>query len=188
MPKASAQRWFIERIDHPKLSLLVANDEQGAVVGVALHAEPARMDRKADRLRQKGIEVEFSSHEGPASEAKRQLQAYLGGELSGFDLKLEPFGTPFEREAWDALLNIPFGETRSYGQQAQALGRPGAARAVGRANGINPIPILIPCHRVIGASGKLTGFGGGIDSKRWLLALESQQGELTLGAQPQAGL
>lgn len=104
--------------------------------------------------------------------AATQLREYFSGRRRAFDLPLAPQGTAFQRAAWQALAGIPFGETRSYGQQAVAVGRPTAVRAVGAANGRNPLPIVLPCHRVIGASGALTGFGGGIEAKRWLLAHE----------------
>ncbi len=106
-------------------------------------------------------------------EARAQLNAYFAGELRIFDLDLMPSGTPFQLAVWQALKAIPFGVTISYGELASRLGRPSASRAVGAANGANPIPIIVPCHRVIGASGALTGFGGGIDTKRWLLAHET---------------
>ena len=106
-------------------------------------------------------------------EARAQLAAYFAGELRDFDLDLTPAGTPFQLAVWQALADIPFGVTISYGELASRLGRPSASRAVGAANGANPIPIIVPCHRVIGASGALTGFGGGIDTKRWLLAHET---------------
>jgi methylated-DNA-[protein]-cysteine S-methyltransferase len=108
-------------------------------------------------------------------EAAAQLEAYFAGELVEFDLELAPAGTAFQRAVWDELLAIPYGETRSYGELARNLGRPGAARAVGLANGHNPIGIVIPCHRVIGADGSLTGYGGGIERKRALLDLEQQR-------------
>lgn len=104
--------------------------------------------------------------------AAAQLQAYLGGERAMFDLPLAPEGTVFERMVWESLLTIPYGETRTYGQLAARLGRPQASRAVGRANGRNPISIIIPCHRVIGANGALTGYAGGLPMKKALLALE----------------
>jgi methylated-DNA-[protein]-cysteine S-methyltransferase len=106
------------------------------------------------------------------TEARLQLDAYFGGELKAFDLRLNPQGTEFQQEVWRALQEIPYGETWSYGELARLLGRPKAARAVGAANGANPLPIIVPCHRVIGASGKLTGFGGGIETKQHLLTLE----------------
>lgn len=109
-------------------------------------------------------------------EAVSQLVAYFAGRLRRFDLRLAPRGTPFQRRVWDALLEIPYGETRAYGELARRLGDPKAARAVGLANGRNPIAIVIPCHRVIGSTGKLTGYGGGIAIKRQLLALERGPG------------
>ncbi|WP_026790531.1 methylated-DNA--[protein]-cysteine S-methyltransferase [Pleomorphomonas oryzae] len=105
-------------------------------------------------------------------EARTQLSAYFAGELRTFDLELMPVGSPFQLAVWRALKAIPYGATMSYGELANRIGHPSASRAVGAANGANPIPIIVPCHRVIGASGALTGFGGGIDTKRWLLAHE----------------
>jgi len=105
-------------------------------------------------------------------DAVEQLEAYLAGERNDFDLELSLAGSEFQRRVWQALLTIPYGETRSYGQVAEQVGATGAARAVGLANGRNPIPILVPCHRVIGADGSLTGYGGGLERKRWLLAHE----------------
>lgn len=113
-----------------------------------------------------------------AREVARQLHAYAVGELTAFDVPVRPHGTPFQQRVWRALLDIPYGETRTYGEVAASLGRPTAARAVGLANGRNPIPIIIPCHRVIGADGSLTGFGGGLALKRRLLALEGVQPEV----------
>ncbi|MBI1372156.1 MAG: methylated-DNA--[protein]-cysteine S-methyltransferase [Phycisphaera sp.] len=98
-----------------------------------------------------------------------QLDAYFAGELTSFDLRLAPEGTRFQRRVWDQLLAIPCGETRSYGDLARRLGQPGASRAVGAANGRNPIAIIIPCHRVIAADGTLGGYSSGLDRKRWLL-------------------
>ncbi len=106
--------------------------------------------------------------------AREQFERYFAGELTEFDLPLAPVGTPFQHQVWAALRAIPYGETRSYGELAAQIGRPGAARAVGLANGRNPLPIVVPCHRVIGANGSLTGFGGGIERKAALLALESR--------------
>ncbi|HKE43248.1 MAG TPA: methylated-DNA--[protein]-cysteine S-methyltransferase [Steroidobacteraceae bacterium] len=102
----------------------------------------------------------------------RQLSEYFAGERQVFDLELAMAGTPFQRAVWSALREIPYGETISYGELARRLGRPRAVRAVGSANGANPVPIIVPCHRVIGSDGSLTGFGGGLDMKRRLLALE----------------
>jgi methylated-DNA-[protein]-cysteine S-methyltransferase len=109
------------------------------------------------------------------AETTRQLTAYFEGELFGFDLPLGPEGTPFQRAEWNALLDIPYGMTSSYSELAMRIGQPAAVRAVGAANGQNPLPIVIPCHRVIGRSGDLVGFGGGIAAKRFLLDLESRQ-------------
>lgn len=106
-------------------------------------------------------------------DAARQLEEYFAGDRTTFDLELSPTGTPFQLAVLDALQAIPFGQTRTYAEVAAAIGRPKAVRAVGAANGRNPLPIVIPCHRVIGTNGSLTGFGGGIETKRFLLALES---------------
>ncbi|TVV73007.1 methylated-DNA--[protein]-cysteine S-methyltransferase [Sphingomonas solaris] len=106
------------------------------------------------------------------SDTARQLDAYFGGTLRRFTLPLAPRGTPFQQAVWRALATIPYGETRSYGDIARQIGRPAAVRAVGAANGRNPISVVIPCHRVIGAGGALTGFAGGLAAKRHLLALE----------------
>jgi methylated-DNA-[protein]-cysteine S-methyltransferase len=105
--------------------------------------------------------------------AREQLGEYFAGERTSFDLPLRMDGTEFQREVWDALLDIAYGETESYGELAQRIGRPDAVRAVGLANGRNPISIVVPCHRVIGASGSLTGYGGGLERKRFLLELEA---------------
>jgi methylated-DNA-[protein]-cysteine S-methyltransferase len=108
------------------------------------------------------------------TEPVRQLRAYFAGEVETFDLPLAPKGTPFQQRVWRELLNIPYGETISYGELARRIGNPNASRAVGLANGSNPIPIVIPCHRVIGSNGKLTGYGAGLPIKEKLLALEKR--------------
>ena len=119
----------------------------------------------------------------PLQQPERQLRAYFAGELQHFDLVLRPQGTPFQLRVWELLREIPFGETISYGELARRAGNPAASRAVGLANGSNPIPIIIPCHRVIGSNGKLTGYGGGLETKRWLLDFEkSQAGLFAAGA------
>ncbi|NEA49944.1 methylated-DNA--[protein]-cysteine S-methyltransferase [Streptomyces sp. SID10815] len=105
--------------------------------------------------------------------AQEQLESYFAGELKEFTLELSLAGTPFQRRVWDALRRIPYGETRSYGQLATALGAPGASRAVGLANGRNPVGIIVPCHRVVGADGSLTGYGGGLPRKKRLLDFET---------------
>lgn len=117
---------------------------------------------------------------GPFTEPIRQLRAYFAGHIQEFDLALVPDGTPFQKSVWGALQEIPYGQTRSYADIARRIGRPRAVRAVGAANGRNPLPIVIPCHRVVGKDGDLTGFGGGLETKRHLLQLE--------GALPQGAL
>jgi methylated-DNA-[protein]-cysteine S-methyltransferase len=111
--------------------------------------------------------------ETPFMAAEEQLEAYFEGELKDFSLELRLHGTPFQRSVWDQLRRIPYGETRTYGALADALGNPTASRAVGLANGKNPVGIIVPCHRVVGANGSLTGYGGGLDRKQRLLDFES---------------
>jgi methylated-DNA-[protein]-cysteine S-methyltransferase len=113
-------------------------------------------------------------------DAVQQLEAYFAGERTDFDLELSLAGSEFQRRVWQALLTIPYGETRSYGEIAEQIGASGAARAVGLANGRNPIAIIVPCHRVIGASGSLTGYGGGLERKQSLLELERRRQSVTL--------
>lgn len=109
------------------------------------------------------------------AKAEQQLKEYFSGKRKAFSIALDMRGTPFQKDVWEALLGIPFGETRSYGQLAKQLGKPQASRAVGAANGKNPISIIVPCHRVIGSSGKLTGFAGGLHTKAHLLNHESDR-------------
>jgi methylated-DNA-[protein]-cysteine S-methyltransferase len=142
------------------------------------------------------LELPGRERSGPASAGARrhpvlrraaeQLAEWFAGERRDFDLPLRPAGTPFQEEVWRALLAIPYGATESYAALAARVGRPGAARAVGAANGRNPIAIVVPCHRVIGASGALTGYGGGLPLKRWLLAHE-QSVLARIGADATAG-
>jgi methylated-DNA-[protein]-cysteine S-methyltransferase len=142
--------------------LLVATDD--ALVGMHFPSrEPPRIDAKT-LARCEGHPV--------LARARDQLREYFAGARRVFDLPLAPRGTPFQEAVWQALRAIPFGETRSYAAIATAIGRPSAMRAVGAANGKNPIAIIVPCHRVIGADGSLTGFGGGLPRKRWLLRHE----------------
>jgi methylated-DNA-[protein]-cysteine S-methyltransferase len=115
---------------------------------------------------------------GPLAAARTQLAEYFDGRRRAFDLPLAFGGTPFQRRVWRALLDIPYGETTSYGELARRIGRPSASRAVGLANGSNPIAVVVPCHRVIGTNGSLTGFGGGLERKRLLLDLEAGAGQL----------
>ncbi|NWB25350.1 methylated-DNA--[protein]-cysteine S-methyltransferase [Pseudomonas gingeri] len=109
---------------------------------------------------------------------RRQLEEYFAGERLEFDLKLNMQGTDFQKEVWDALATIPYGVITSYGQICQQIQRPKASRAVGAANGRNPVPVIVPCHRVIGSNGTLTGFGGGLAAKQWLLEHESRHFQL----------
>ncbi len=111
--------------------------------------------------------------EGPFRAVCEQLQAYFAGDLREFEIPLAPHGTDFQKKVWRELGRIPFGDTISYGELARRIGRPTASRAVGAANGQNPISIIVPCHRVIGANGTLTGYGGGLDRKKWLLEHEA---------------
>ena len=142
---------------------LVATDNGLAAI-LWEHDRPARV-----RL---NIAAEVNDHP-VLVETERQLEEYFAGRRTEFAMTLDPSGTPFQRRVWDALLTIPFGETRSYAQMARQIGHPSAMRAVGAANGRNPLSIVVPCHRVVGSTGALTGFAGGLDVKAYLLALES---------------
>jgi methylated-DNA-[protein]-cysteine S-methyltransferase len=124
--------------------------------------------------------------EAVLDETERQLGRYFEGTLTEFDLPIGPRGTPFQQRVWAALCDIPYGETISYGELARRVGRPGSARAVGAANGSNPISIIVPCHRVIGANGKLTGYGGGLPRKAWLIDHEAGHGPGQLALAPAA--
>jgi methylated-DNA-[protein]-cysteine S-methyltransferase len=117
---------------------------------------------------------------GKAAAAAAQLRQYFAGERRSFDLPLALEGSEFQQKVWRALLEVPYGQTASYGEIARRIGMPGRARAVGRANGSNPIPVVVPCHRIIGSDGTLTGYGGGLHIKRYLLELESAAGSLPL--------
>ncbi len=124
------------------------------------------------------LKTEWERQDAAFSEVVDQLDAYFSGDLTHFDLPLRPSGTVFQQQVYGALQAIPYGATTTYGAIARKIGRPRAVRAVGAANGRNPIPIIIPCHRVIGADGSLTGFGGGLEIKKFLLDLESAQRNL----------
>jgi methylated-DNA-[protein]-cysteine S-methyltransferase len=145
---------------------LVAAD--GALVG--LYMDEQRHRPPTEKFGDRDAEV--------FDDAIRQLRAYFGGERTTFDLRLSPQGTPFQQRVWAALCDIPYGTTVSYGELAHRIGQPTASRAVGLANGRNPIGIVVPCHRVIGASGKLTGYGGGLERKQFLLDLEQGVGRI----------
>jgi len=149
--------------------LVVASDGSAIVGTWMANAEPDEA-RWADR----------SGRDELLREARQQLQAYFAGRLKSFDLPLAPNGTEFQRRVWSALTKIPFGTTISYADLARRVSNAAAVRAVGAANGRNPIPIIVPCHRVIGSDGSLTGFGGGLSRKRWLLQHEGAQTGLGL--------
>jgi methylated-DNA-[protein]-cysteine S-methyltransferase len=151
-------------LDTPIGELLLAGDKNGlSMIGFpkgSMRREP---------------EPDWIFNEKPLGEARRQLLEYFAGERRDFDLPLQLHGTEFQVSVLEALLDIPYGKTVSYGDIARKIGRPRAVRAVGAANGRNPIPIVVPCHRVIGSTGDLTGFGGGLDTKEALLRLEAEQ-------------
>jgi len=150
-------------LDTPIGELLLAGDADGlAMIGFprgSMRREP---------------EPDWIFNEKPLAEARRQLGEYFGGKRREFDLPLRLSGTAFQVSVLQALQDIPYGETVSYGEIARRIGRPKAVRAVGAANGRNPLPIVVPCHRVIGSTGDLTGFGGGLDTKEALLRLEAE--------------
>jgi len=152
---------YCQVIDTPIGELLLAGTDE-ALLQVHFHGGRDSIEPR----------LEWERNDKPFREAVRQLTAYFAGKLEVFDLPLRPEGTEFQRTVWRALREIPYGETWSYGELARHIGRPRAMRAVGAANGRNPIPIIIPCHRVIGADGSLTGFGGGLPIKKKLLELE----------------
>ena len=144
-------------VDSPIDPLLLVGDETGLrELWMAPHDPPPGAERDDDVL----------------AAAAAQLGEYFAGERLAFDLPLVPTGTPFQQRVWSALREIPYGRTTTYGELATGLGQPTASRAVGLANGRNPIAVIVPCHRVIGADGSLTGFGGGLPRKRWLLEHE----------------
>jgi methylated-DNA-[protein]-cysteine S-methyltransferase len=132
----------------------------------------------ADSARATRPEPELARDDAAFGKVAEQLQAYFAGELTHFDVQIETGGTPFQRRVWQALLGIPYGATTTYGKLAAELGDPRAMRAVGLANGRNPISIIVPCHRVVGADGSLTGYGGGLPRKQWLLAHERGEAPL----------
>lgn len=155
---------FHTTMKSPVGPLLLAGEESGL-----------RLVRFVSGRRSQSPERDWIENKAPFKEVIRQLQAYFEGKLKEFDAPLVLEGTDFQLLVWRNLQKIPYGETISYGQLAKRIGKPEASRAVGLANGSNPIPIIIPCHRVIGSNGSLTGFGGGLPVKKKLLALESNQ-------------
>jgi methylated-DNA-[protein]-cysteine S-methyltransferase len=152
-----------QKITSPVGQIVIAADDT--------YLRAITFDRNEERVR---IILTAFKHENNAiiTKTKIQLQEYFAGKRTQFDLPIGFSGTAFQKLAWRALLTIPYGETRSYAEQAQLIGNPKAVRAVGRANGLNSIGIVVPCHRVIGKSGKLTGYAGGLDKKQFLLNLE----------------
>ena len=152
---------YWHEMSSPVGPLLLAGD--GSRIKI-IHFRSGRRPRAPER--------DWVEDSQPFAPAIMQLEQYFLGRRQTFDLPLAPEGTPFQRTVWQALTEIPYGETISYGELARRIGNPQASRAVGLANGANPLPIVVPCHRVIGADGSLTGFGGGLDIKRKLLALE----------------
>lgn len=156
-------------LDTPVGAMLAMVREDGALVALPFLDEAAEGEAVAAELAG-GRSVIFDA--ARCEPVARQLAEYFAGERRRFDLRLAPEGTEFQRAVWDALTAIPYGSTVGYGELARGLGRPSASRAVGRANGANPIPVVVPCHRVIGAQGDLTGYGGGIERKSFLLRHE----------------
>jgi len=167
-PDATAEVFSLTHYDCPLGKYILVNSKLGLVC--LLPAE--RADRRLGRWQNHGIQIQVSGQQN--HEATRQLDAYFTGSRHQFTLSLDLRGTDFQRRVWQLLCQIPYGETRSYGEIARSLGRPGASRAVGRANGTNPVAIVVPCHRVIGADGSLTGYGGGLARKQALLDLEAR--------------
>lgn len=158
---ATITYWY--ELSSPVGPLLLAGDRSHLKL---IHFRSGRHPRQPDEA--------WIADPSPFEPAIAQLEEYFAGRRQSFDLPLAPEGTAFQRIVWQALTRIPYGETTSYGEVARRIGKPQASRAVGLANGANPLPIIVPCHRVIGADGSLTGFGGGLDIKRKLLALERE--------------
>jgi methylated-DNA-[protein]-cysteine S-methyltransferase len=165
------QTFSLERLDTPTGSMLIVTDDDQRLRAVDWEDHEPRMQRLLRR--HYGVDGARLLETRRVSPAGRALRAYFEGALDALDtLPTATSGTPFQRAVWDALRRIPLGQTTSYGRLAAAMDRPKATRAVGLANGANPIAIVVPCHRVIGADASLTGYGGGVDRKRWLLAHE----------------
>lgn len=163
--------WRLDRLPHAQLPLHLALDHDDALVWVGFGArEPSSLGGLAAHAARHGATIKLETRKSTG--ARRELAEYLAGTRKRFGVRLSPFGTPFQLRAWEALVAIPYGRTASYAEQAASIGSPKATRAVGLANGANPLPIVVPCHRVVGAQGDLGGFGGGLAVKRWLLELE----------------
>lgn len=164
MPERKSMTYFYQKMPSPVGELTLVASAHGVAAVLWENDDPLRV-RLNPRQEEK--------HHPVLLEAKRQLVEYFSGDRTSFSVPLDFQGTDFQKEVWAALLTIPFGETRNYGEIAKQIGRPAAVRAVGAANGKNPISIIAPCHRVIGANGTLTGFAGGLKAKAFLLDLES---------------
>ncbi len=181
----------LERFNTPTGRMLVASDDQGRLRAVDWEDHEERLLRLLRRYyRASDVTLSEVTRKSPARHA---LDAYFAGELGALgSLETVTNGTPFQREVWNALRRIPSGRTLSYGALAAKIGHPAAVRAVGLANGANPIAIVVPCHRVIGADASLTGYGGGLERKRWLLAHEGAEPALVsktrLNRRPERGL
>jgi methylated-DNA-[protein]-cysteine S-methyltransferase len=146
--------------ESPIQTLRLVSDGR-SLIGLYMMSEKHLLTPQSDWVEDESVE--------PFAQAKQQLTDYFAGSLTEFNLPVQVQGTIFQQRVWEALSTIPYGTTMSYGEVAQQIGKPNASRAVGLANGQNPVSIIVPCHRVVGASGKLTGYGGGIERKQWLL-------------------
>lgn len=149
--------------DSPLARLLLVGSEDGALTGLYLAGSDS------DIARHPPEEPGWAPDDGRLDDARKQLDEYFSGTRKEFDLVTRPRGSEFQRAVWSEMEDIPFGQTATYGQLARRIGRPQASRAIGAASGQNPISIVVPCHRVVGGDGKLTGYGWGLDRKRWLL-------------------
>lgn len=153
---------FFSTMESPIGKLMLVSDGE-ALTGLYMESYQSAWARQRESKRD----------DAALKSVRKQLEAYFAGELTAFDLPLRGEGTDFQQTVWQALCEIPYGETISYGELAHRIGQPTAARAVGMANGQNPISVIVPCHRVIGANGTLTGYGGGLPRKKWLLSHEA---------------
>lgn len=169
---------YTTTLTSPAGPLVCVVDDTGALVRIEFAKGRDAAQMRAQLARAGARAVDDSER---TRAVREQLRDYFGGRRTDFDLPLAPRGTPFQQTVWRALARIPFGETRTYADIARAVGKPRAARAVGRATGANPIPIVIPCHRVVGSDGSLVGFGGGLDVKEILLAHEGRSGARDAG-------
>ena len=167
METHAAHTTYYTYIDTPVGKLMLAGCDDHGLRYIAFQCGKGAMAPKP----------EWKQSAAPFRAVERQLREYFQGKRTDFDLKLHPKGTPFQKAVWQALTKIPYGRTRSYGDIARAVGRPTAVRAVGLANGRNPLPIVVPCHRVIGADGRLVGYGGGLPVKQALLDREREVSE-----------